>query len=443
MFEPIALEVLLTPRKKVLANIPNEKFDVMLRLRAHENPNINLIRTPLAISIVIDRSGSMSGSKLEQAKSSAIDIVKRLHEDDRVSVIVYDDKVDVLLDLMPASAAIALIQPKLEEVFANGSTNLHGGWLKGAELLAPRTNGKELCRVILLSDGQANQGMVDIDRICGQVSDLARAGISTTTVGFGLGFNEELMTAIAHAGQGNAWYGERVEDLMESFDSEMSYLSRLVFKEVEIVANYAGRKLQMRNDFRSVRRNTWRLSGIAIGSEKWMAFSMPMREVIEVQNSGSIIELEIHLTDSQGQKHKLSAKLLEQSVVSVSKYREAEEDKLVARRFEEVEMADIQREARGLVREGDWIGVESMIDDLEYKAQNNPWVLETVKYLRKLLNRRDAQRMEKELMYSSHSMKNRVADLEDNVLFCMSEEANKPAFLRKKTTQGRNTDSQG
>ena len=443
MFEPIALEVLLTPRKKVLANISNEKFDVMLRLRAHENPNITLIRTPLAISIVIDRSGSMSGSKLEQAKFSAIDIVKRLHEDDRVSVIVYDDKVDVLLDLMPASAAISLIQPKLEEVFASGSTNLHGGWLKGAELLAPRTNGKELCRVILLSDGQANQGMVDIDRICGQVSDLARAGISTTTVGFGLGFNEELMTAIAHAGQGNAWYGERVEDLMESFDSEMSYLSRLVFKEVEIVANYAGRKLQMRNDFRSVRRNTWRLSGIAIGSEKWMAFSMPMREVIEVQNSGSIIELEIHLTDSQGQKHKLSAKLLEQSVVSVSEYRESEEDELVARRFEEVEMADIQREARGLVREGDWIGVESMIDDLEYKAQNNPWALETVKYLRKLLNRRDAQRMEKELMYSSHSMKNRVADLEDNVLFCMSEEADKPAFLRKKTTQGRNTDSQG
>ena len=443
MFEPIALEVLLTPRKKVLANIPNEKFDVMLRLRAHENHNIDLIRTPLAISIVIDRSGSMSGNKLEQAKFSAIDIVKRLHEDDRVSVILYDDKVDVLLDLMPASVAKALIQTKLEEVFAGGSTNLHGGWLKGAELLAPRTNGKELCRVILLSDGQANQGIVDIDRICGQVSDLARAGISTTTVGFGLGFNEELMTAIAHAGQGNAWYGERVEDLMESFDSEMSYLSRIVFKEVEVFANYEGRQLQMRNDFRSVRRNTWRLSGIAIGSEKWMAFSMPIREVIEVQKSGSIIELEIQLTDSQNQKHKLSAKLLEQPVVTISEYRGAEEDELVARRFQEVEMADIQREARGLVREGDWIGVERMIDDLEYKAQNNPWALETVKYLRKLLNRRDAQRMEKELMYSSHSMKNRVADLEDNVLFCMSEEADKPAFLRKKTTQGRNTDSQG
>jgi len=443
MFEPIALEVLLTPRKKVIANIPNEKFDVMLRLRAHENPNIDLIRTPLAISIVIDRSGSMSGNKLEQAKFSAIDIVKRLHEDDRVSVILYDDKVDILLDLMPASVAKALIQTKLEEVFAGGSTNLHGGWLKGAELLAPRTNGKELCRVILLSDGQANQGIVDIDRICGQVSDLARAGISTTTVGFGLGFNEELMTAIAHAGQGNAWYGERVEDLMESFDSEMSYLSRIVFKEVEVFANYAGRQLQMRNDFRSVRRNTWRLSGIAIGSEKWMAFSMPIREVIEVQKSGSIIELEIQLTDSQNQKHKLSAKLLEQPVVTISEYRGAEEDELVARRFQEVEMADIQRESRGLVREGDWIGVERMIDDLEYRAQNNPWVLETVKYLRKLLKRRDAQRMEKELMYSAHSMKNRVADLEDNVIFCISEEANKPAFLRKKTTQGRNTDSQG
>jgi len=442
MFEPIALEVLLTPRKKVLADIPHEKLDVMLRLRAHENPNMDMLQTPLAISIVIDRSGSMSGGKLEEAKNAAIDIVNRLQDRDRVSIVLYDDHVQTLMELMPASSAKDVIEDKLSRVETGGLTNLHGGWLRGAEILAPRSNGRELCRVILLSDGQANRGIVELDQICEQVADLAQAGISTTTVGFGLGFNEELMTAIAHAGQGNAWYGERIEDLMESFDSEMSYLTKLAFKEIEVIAHYEGRNLQMRNDYRSLRRNAWKISGIAIGSEKWMAFSMPMREVLDVQRSGQILELDIRLTDNDGQKHNLSAKLLNQPVVSLIEYREAPEDELVARRFQEVEMADIQREARGLVREGDWRGVERMIDELEDRARNNPWVMETIKYLRQLMNRRDSARMEKELLYSSHAMKNRSAALEDNVLFCIKSEAVKPSFLRKKTSQGRNSESQ-
>jgi len=173
-----------------------------------------------------------------------------------------------------------------------------------------------------------------------------------------------------------------------------------------------------------------------------MAFSMPMREVLDVQGSGQILELDIRLTDSEGNKHDLSAKLLDQPVVSLIEYREAPEDELVARRFQEVEMADIQREARGLVREGDWRGVERMIDELEDRARNNPWVMETIKYLRQLMNRRDSARMEKELLYSSHAMKNRSAALEDNVLFCIKSEAVKPSFLRKKTSQGRNSESQ-
>ena len=65
-----------------------------------------------------------------------------------------------------------------------------------------------------------------------------------------------------------------------------------------------------------------------------------------------------------------------------------------------------------------------------------------MKYLRRLLERRDHETMEKELMYSSSKLKNRVADLDDSVAFCMNAEAVKPAFMRKKVTQGRNTDSQ-
>ena len=92
---------------------------------------------------------------------------------------------------------------------------------------------------------------------------------------------------------------------------------------------------------------------------------------------------------------------------------------------------------------GNWSAVERLMVQLEERSRNNPWLSETVSYLRKLLERRNYETMEKELMYSSDKLKNRLADLDDAVMFSMSAESVKPAFVRKKVSQGRNTDSQG
>ena len=164
--------------------------------------------------------------------------------------------------------------------------------------------------------------------------------------------------------------------------------------------------------------------------------------MIDIQRDGSIFEIELVVTDSHNRRHNLFAKLLDMPVVSIQEYLEAPEDELVARRFQEVEMADIQREARNLVRDGDWELVERMIIELEDRSRNNPWVQESVKYLRKLMEDKDRARLEKELVYASRSMKNRSADIVDNIQFSISAESIKPAFLRKKTSQGRNSDSQ-
>ena len=129
-------------------------------------------------------------------------------------------------------------------------------------------------------------------------------------------------------------------------------------------------------------------------------------------------------------------------VVSLAEYQLAPENELVARRFNEVEAADIQREARLFVRDRNWSAVERLMIKLEERSRENPWLAETVSYLRTLLERRDHEAMEKELMYSSDKLKNRVADLNDTIMFCMSEEAVKPAFMRRKVNQGRNTESQ-
>ena len=446
-----ALEVVLNTRKAVIARNSGESLDVLLRLRAHVE-EVERTRTPLAVSLVIDRSGSMNGNKLEEAKRCALDLLNRLQDSDQVSVIIYDDTVEVLLEAMSAQIAKTLLPIRLEEVESRGMTNLHGGWLSGAQSLAPLVSSMAsrasnvMGRVILLSDGQANEGITSVETICAHVRELASAGVTTSTVGIGFGFNEELMTAIATAGQGNSWYGQRAQDLAESFDAEMGFLTSLVWQDVRVhlqtpLLSHMG-QIKVRNDYVKNAGGQYRLPSIAAGSEVWMAISLSMSEVIHLQDNGSALRCTILAKDKAGIQHEFTVALPQLAVVDLPEYRLAAEDELVARRFNEVEAADIQREARSHVQRRNWDGVERLITQLEERSRNNPWLMETVQYLRKLLGRRDHETMEKELMYSSDKLKNRATSLNDTVLFCMDAEAVKPAFMRKKVSQGRNSDSQ-
>ena len=445
------LEVVLNTRKVVIARNSGESLDVLLRLRAHEEQEDQeggRTRTPLAVSLVIDRSGSMNNGKLEEAKRCAIDLLNRLQDDDQVSVVIYDDTVELLLETMKARIAKTLLPIRLEDVEPRGMTDLHGGWLTGAQSLAPvvSQDSHVMSRVILLSDGQANEGVTSVEAICTHVRDLASAGVTTSTVGIGLGFNEELMTAIATAGQGNSWYGQRAQDLAESFDAEMGFLSNLVWQDVRVhlqtpLLPHMG-QIKVRNDYVKNTGGQYCLPSIAAGSEVWMAISLSMSEVINLQDNGSVLRCTILAKDKTGVQHEFTVALPQLPIVELPDYRLATADELVGRRFNEVEAADIQREARSQVQRRNWDGVERLIGQLEERSRDNPWLMETVSYLRKLLERRDHETMEKELMYSSDKLKNRAASLNDSILFCMSEESVKPAFLRKKVSQGRNTDSQ-
>jgi Ca-activated chloride channel family protein len=441
------LEVVLGTRKQVLASNSGESLDVLIRLRAPmQEIDMQANRTPLAVSLVIDRSGSMGEGRLTEAKRCALDLLSRLKDEDWVSVVIYDDQVEVLLETMSARMAKTLLPIRLEGIQPRSMTNLHGGWLKGAETLAPRAGHGMVSRVILLSDGHANRGLQERESIYEQVRELASAGVTTSTVGIGLDFNEELMTGIATAGQGNSWYGQRAEDLAESFDAELGFLTSLVWHDLRIklttpLLPRMG-QIKVRNDYVKNTEGQYCLPAIAQGSEVWMAISLSMSEVINLQDNGSVLRCTILAKDKDGIEHEFAVSLPQLKVVSLADYQLAQEDELVARRFNEVEAADIQREARLHVRDRNWSAVERLMVKLEERSRENPWLVETVSYLRKLLERRDHDAMEKELMYSSDKLKNRVADLNDSISFCMMEEAVKPAFMRKKVSQGRNSDSQ-
>jgi Ca-activated chloride channel family protein len=188
-------------------------------------------RTPINVALVLDRSGSMSGGPLEAAKAAAARFASFLGADDRLSVVVFDDAVDTIFGPAPgggheAADAIAQVQ-------SGGSTNLSGGWLQGRKLVrAGKLQGTN--RVVLLTDGQANAGVVDPAKLVGMAEAGAGAGITTTCIGFGQGFNEDLLEQMARAGGANYWYVESDDQMAGIFEGEIEGLVALAAQNVEV-----------------------------------------------------------------------------------------------------------------------------------------------------------------------------------------------------------------
>jgi len=190
-------------------------------------------RTPVNIAIVIDKSGSMGGNKIEQAKEAAIMAVERLNEDDYVSIITYSDRVDVLIPSTRVTNYTQL-RHQIRSIRANGRTALYAGTKRGVHELEEFLDENRVNRVILLSDGLANVGPSkpsDLERL-GQRA--AQKGISITTIGLGLGFNEDLMTKLAYASDGNHAFVRNERDLVDIFNKEFGDVLSVVAQDVEI-----------------------------------------------------------------------------------------------------------------------------------------------------------------------------------------------------------------
>jgi len=435
------LTLSLNPLKNALQDSAEKNLQLLVRLSAPQTQNLK--RTPLSLAIVIDRSGSMGTDNMMAALDCTRDLVNRLHDEDEVSVVSYDTQVEVEMELMSAREAKHHIVSSLAHIHARGGTDLHSGWLKGVEMLAHRSNGNRMCRVVLLSDGQANHGETNVDTISSQVARMAAAGITTSTVGIGVGFNEMLMTSMAIAGQGTAMYGDSAQDLAEPFDAEIGLLSGLAWREVTLSINSKTHKWNMHNDYARIRGSispTWRMPSIAANSEAWMALSVPMDSAVRAQErhpKGYALELTIKAKDDNGIEHTFHAYLPRLPVLTASEYNALPTDEMVYRRFTEVESADLQRAARKAVQRRDWAQVQEMLDDIERRAFDNPWLQSTVQMLKVLLSYRDHGRMEKELMYASYSMKSRLSEIDEMSFNSNSEEVSKAAFLRRKSYQGR------
>lgn len=189
--------------------------------------------TPVNVAIVLDKSGSMQGEKLARAKEAAILAISRLNSNDIVSVVTYDSTVNVLAPASKLSDRGVIID-EIRGIEAGSNTALFAGVSKGAAEVHKFLSEDRVNRVILLSDGLANVGPNSPGALRDLGASFAKEGIAVTTIGLGLGYNEDLMTQLAQASDGNHMFAENAQDLEMAFNAEFNDVLSVVAQDVAV-----------------------------------------------------------------------------------------------------------------------------------------------------------------------------------------------------------------
>jgi Ca-activated chloride channel homolog len=222
----------------------SDELFVYVHLQGEKKTSEGPVRLPLNLSVVIDKSGSMSGAKIDYVRKAVDYLVSNLSEEDRISIVLYDTEVKVLCEPQTVGSSKSALRAKVSTITADGSTNLEGGMRKGFELVKSVRSliGKDkemINRVLLLSDGQANVGVTDpteLSKISNEYFNEHR--ISISTFGVGADYNEDLMSKVAGQGGGQYYFISNPEQLPELFRNELQGLSSVIAKNVMLMIKY-------------------------------------------------------------------------------------------------------------------------------------------------------------------------------------------------------------
>jgi len=228
---------------------------LLFKIVAEASSTLN--RVPLNLSLVLDRSGSMSGeNKLELVKQAAAFVVQRLSDQDRVNVIAYDDEIRVVSPSVKATAANRqVVAAEIGKLHTGGSTNLGEGWLTGCRQVAEfQTEARYIDCAWLLTDGLANVGIVSQEELTTHATELRKRGISTTTFGVGLDFNEDLLRAMAEKGGGNFYFIDSSKQVKNYFEGELGERLNTVARGLALQIQFPeGVSLDCVNDYETSR----------------------------------------------------------------------------------------------------------------------------------------------------------------------------------------------
>lgn len=219
--------------RSLLAADAVQRAVIKVSLRAREAASSSE-RPPVNLAVVLDRSGSMSGEKIERAKDAAIEALRRLGPRDRFSLVIYDHEVETLVPAQSA-ANVEWIESRIRGIQARGNTALFAGVSQGvAEIRKNIEDRRFVPRVMLLSDGRANVGPSSPEDLGRLGTALLKEGIAVTTVGVGADYNEDLMTRLSQQSDGNAYFAAKSSELTRIFNAELGGVLNVAARQVAL-----------------------------------------------------------------------------------------------------------------------------------------------------------------------------------------------------------------
>jgi len=260
---------------KLLRDKDNETL-LLLNVTA-DSTDVGATAAPLNLSIVIDRSGSMKGKRLQNALDGARGMVRRMRDGDVVSVVTYNQTAEtVLAPTRVDSFSRDRVLSSLSSISAQGDTCISCGIDEGMAQL--RRQSGMVDRILLLSDGEATAGVRDPEGFRAVGARIRSMGASISSVGVDVEYNERVMNTLAIESNGRHYFVESAGDLPRVFDQELENLVKSVAKNADVSVDLAPGVEVVRVFDRTFRRDGRRLvvplGSFSSGEEKTLLVSV-------------------------------------------------------------------------------------------------------------------------------------------------------------------------
>ncbi|MFZ5446882.1 MAG: vWA domain-containing protein [Myxococcota bacterium] len=191
-------------------------------------------RAPVNLAVVIDRSGSMSGAKIENARRAAMRLVELLDEQDRLTVVHYGTDVSAMAGVFATPENKVKLKRYIANISDEGGTNIGDGLAVGSKHIERAMNDFRVNRLLLLSDGQPTVGITSAQGLATVVRQIRARGVSVTSLGVGADFNEDLMQRLADVGGGSYGFISDASAMATLFQKDLEQASTMVARTASI-----------------------------------------------------------------------------------------------------------------------------------------------------------------------------------------------------------------